>query len=230
MSEKKLLEIVKGRAVEFEDKKLTSPRFRISYPNLVKPKINKMNPDGVAKYSIAMIFSKDSDLSQLKIAAHNACVAQWGPDKAAWPSKKVRNSKGEIVKKSLVELPFKDGDILMPDKEEYENSIFFNASRASIHAKTGQPQRPATFNQAVKAIDPSTIKAGDYCCASLIANAFEVEGSYKVSFTLMAVQLLEEGEALGGSNSANDFEAHDVPTTEMSGDEGIEEESEEFDI
>lgn len=213
------LKIVTGRQVELTDKKLTTGQFRISYPNLNKPRGNKKKPEQEKKYSIAMIFSKDDNLSQLEIAAHNAAVEKWGPDKKAWPSKKIRSKKtGNIISKCIVEMPFKDGDILMPDKEEYANAIFFNASRRE------EKGAPAQFDQHKKPI--TTIKAGDYCRASLIANAFDVDGNYGVSFSLLGVQLLKTGEALGGGNAANDFDEVEMEVEDMEGSEESEDEVE----
>lgn len=204
MSEKKeakKLVIVKGRKVEITDKKITTCECRLSYPNLFVPKANKKRPNEDPKYNCALIISKDSDISQLKIAMENACIEKWGPDKGAWPSKKIKVN-GVVKVKSLVKKPIKDGDREMPDKEEYENSIFFNASCKKA---------PGVFDQKKKPLGKDDIKAGDFVRASLIANAYHIEedGAYGVSFTLMGVQLLREGERLGGGNSANDFEEVD---------------------
>lgn len=227
MSEKKevkKLVIVKGRKVEITDKKITTGEFRLSYPNLHVPKVNKKRPTEDPKYNCALIFSKDTDIGQLKIAAENACIEKWGPDKAQWPSKKIKVN-GVVKIKSLVKKPFKDGDREMPDKEEYENSIFFNASCKKA---------PGVFDQKKKPLSKDDIKAGDYCRASLIANAYHIEedGAYGVSFTLMGVQLIREGERLGGGNAANDFDELDYEEPqdldEQEADDNSEEEDSEF--
>lgn len=184
----------KGK-IEIADKKIITGEFRLSYPFLFKKKVYKGKEIG---YGINMIFSKDEDISALEIAAHNAAIEMWGPEVSSWPSKKIRSKKtGKVINKCLVEMPFKDGDILNPDKPEYENSIFVNASN--------KKNQPGVIDQKKRPIeDESGIKAGDYARASLIAFAYndEENGSYGVSFALMNVQKLRTGEQLGGARSA----------------------------
>lgn len=215
------LQIVKGRKVEITDKKLTTGKFRLSYPHLFKPKAFKNQEP---KFSISMLFNKDDDLSQLKIAAENAAIEKWGADKKQWPSKKTKSQKtGLIVNKCLVKMPFKDGEVEHPDKPEYENTIFLNASTK---------KQPTIFDQGKNPITDATgIKAGDYARASLIAFAYEGEGSFGVSFALIGVQKVKTGEALGGGNAANDFDeieydeeddALNEESDESSGEEEVE--------
>ena len=190
------LVIVKGRKIEITDKKLTTGKFRLSYPHLFQPKAFKGQEP---KYSLSMLFNKDDDLSQLEVAAHNAAQEKWGADKAQWPSKKVKSKKtGKIISKCLVKMPFKDGETEHPDKPEYENVTFLNAS---------SKKPPMVINQGKEPIaDATGLKAGDYARASLIAFAYEGEGSFGVSFALIGVQKVKTGESLGGGNAINDFD------------------------
>lgn len=193
------LEIVTDRQIEITDKKLTTGKFRLSYPHLFKPKAFK---DQEPKYSIAMLFDSEADLSQLEIAAHNAAVEMWGSDKKQWPSKKVKSKKtGKIISKCIVQMPFKDGETEHPDKPEYEGVTFINASCR---------KQPTVFDQGKNIIKDATgIKAGDYARASLIAFAYPKDGKgpkVGVSFALVGVQKVATGEALGGGNAANDFD------------------------
>lgn len=211
----------KGK-IEIEDKKVLTGKFRLSYPSLFTAKEYK----GKFSWSISMIFSKDEDLSKLLDAAQNACIEKWGSDTSKWPSKKQKSKKtGNIISISTVRSPFRDGDIEKPDKEEYENSIFVGAS-----CKKNQPgicdypdRNPIT--------DESEIKAGDWCRATLIANAYEEEGSAGVSFVLMNVQKLQTGKGFGGGrNAAQDFaDAEDVELEEEEFNEEGEESEEEDD-
>jgi hypothetical protein len=193
----------KGK-IEIEDKKIITGKFRLSYPSLFEPK----EYQGKKSWSISMIFSKDDDLTELEVAAQNACIEKWGSDTSKWPSKKVKNKAGKLLNKSLIKSPFRDGDLEKPDKPEYENSIFIGAS-----CKKNQP---SVCDQKLKPItDETGIKAGDYCRASLIANAFDMEGSVGVSFVLMNVQKLATGEGFGGGRTAaEEFDAVDYEDEE----------------
>jgi len=200
MSEKKVLQIVTGRKIEFDDKKVTTCTFRLSYPHLFKAKAYKNN---APKFSLSMLFNKSDDISQIKIAAHNAAVEKWGADKKQWPSKKVRSSKtGLIVSKTLVVMPFYDGDIEQPDKPEYEGTIYLNAScnKPPVIVDQGRQQ----------IVDETKLKAGDYVRASIVAFAYDIEGAFGVSFALLGVQKVRTGEALGGGNALKDFDELEV--------------------
>lgn len=208
---------MKGK-IEIADKKVLTGKFRLSYPALFEAK----EYQGKKSWSISMIFSKDVDLAPLEIAVSNACIEKWGTDVSKWPSKRVRSAKtGAIINKVTIRSPFRDGDLEKPDKEEYENSIFVGAS-----CKKNQPgicdhdKNPIT--------DESGIKAGDYCRATLIANAYEEEGSAGVSFVLMNVQKLGTGKGFGGRRSAaDDFDAVDAEDDEDLGEEQYENPEEE---
>lgn len=204
----------KGK-IEITDKKIITGKFRLSYPALFEAKEFK----GKKSWSISMIFSKDTDLTALRIAAQNAAIEKWGNDPAQWPTKKVKKN-GVVKTRSVIKWPFRDGDVEKPDKPEYENAIFVGASC--------KKRAPGVIDKNREDIvDESDIKAGDYCRASLIAFAFENEGSYGVAFTLLNVQKLKDGEALGGGRgAASDFaDAEDIEDDED--EENDEEESDE---
>ena len=184
----------KGK-IEFDDKKVITAEFRVSYPALFEPKEFK----GKKSYSVQMLFDKETDLSELEVAAHNAAIEEWGSDTSKWPSKKIKSKKtGKIINKSLVKMPFRDGDIEKPDSPEYEGMTFVGASCSK--------RAPEVLDQKRKLIteDDGTLKAGDYARAKIVASAYDVEGSVGVKFTLLAIQKLRTGEALGGGRSAAD--------------------------
>jgi len=220
MAEKKVLEIVTGRQVAFEDKKILTGVFRLSYPHLFKPKAYK---DGDPKFSITMLFNKDDDLSQLEIAAHNAAVEKWGADKKQWPSKKIKSKKtGNIISKCIVVMPFKDGETEHPDKVEYEGVTFLGAS-------CGESKPPAVIDQNKQPLTAAGLKAGDYVRASLVAFAYPMDGKgpkVGVSFALLGVQKVKNGEALGGGNAVNDFDEVEFDENEDSFNSEESEESE----
>lgn len=188
---------IKGK-IEVKDKKVTTCEFRLSYPNLFEAKEYK----GKKSWGCQMLISKDLDISKLEIAAHNAAIEEWGSDISKFPSKKIKSKKtpGKIINQCIVEMPFRDGDTEKIDKPEFENQIFLAASI--------KKRAPAVCDIDRNAIlDSSDIKAGDWCRASIIFRAYEVEGSYGVGVTLLAVQKIRDGESLGGGvNLDNEFD------------------------
>ena len=211
----------KGK-IEIDDKKVITGEARLSYLALFERGTYKGKDTG---YRASFIISKDVDISDLEAAAHNAAIEKWCSDTSKWPSKKIKSKKtGKIINKCLVEMPFKDGDIDKPDKEEYENSIFITATN-----KKNQPGvvGPKKIKGVLPDLGPSEIKAGDYVRASLIAFAYGDDGdaNYGVSFALMNVQKLKTGEGFGGGrNAADEFEESEY---EDDADDMEDEESEE---
>jgi cobalamin biosynthesis protein CobT len=221
---------VKGK-IEIDDKKVLTGEFRLSYPSLFKQRVYKGKEVG---YGTSMLFSKDDDISDLEIAAHNAAIEKWGSDTTKWPSKKIKSKKtGKVINKCLVEMPFKDGDIEKPDKPEYENVIFVNAGNKKNAPGVVGPKK-------VKGVLPTLtekdIKAGDYARASLIAFAYGEDGdaNFGVAFALMNVQKLKTGEGFGGGrNAADEFDEseydEDEDADDMEDEDGEESEDEDED-
>lgn len=217
----------KGK-IEFDDKKIVTGRCRLSYPHLHKAKEYK----GKKSWSAQLLFEKDDDLSELEVAAQNAAIETWGSDTSKWPSRKIKSKKtGKIINKSLLRSPFRDGDLEKPDKEEYEGKIFIGASR-NYNPEKGEEsdQAPEVFDQKRKPLGQRGIKAGDYVRAKLVATAYDVEGSVGVKFTLLAIQKIETGEALGGGGSSvDDFEDVDYDDVDDMEDDNEEVDSEDED-
>lgn len=210
---------VKGK-IELKDKKVITGRFRLSYPALFEEKEYKGKKIG---YGISMLFSKDDDISELEVAAHNAAIEKWGSDTSKWPSKKIKSKKtGKIINKCLVEMPFRDGDIEKPDKEEYENMIFVGANN--------KKNQPGVVGPDKEPLSEGEIKAGDYARASVIAFAYGEDGdtNYGVSFALMNVQKIKNGKGFGGGMSASEeFDEVELDEDELEDMEDEENEDEE---
>jgi len=62
--------------VDINDKKCITPKFRVSFPSVFT---SKSFDGGEAKYSVVMLFPKETDLKDLKRAVHNVATAKWGP-------------------------------------------------------------------------------------------------------------------------------------------------------
>lgn len=150
-----------------------TPEFRVSYPNLLEPRLNDLN--GKMEFSLVALFPKGADLSSLKGAAQAAIVEKWGADKTKWP-KNLRS-------------PFRDqGE---KESEGYEAGAIF------INMKSNQ--RPGVVDANVKPIiDPSQVYAGCYGRATVRAFAYDQKGNRGVSFGLQNFQKTRDGESLSG--------------------------------
>jgi len=65
-----------------------TPKFRVSYPQVFKPKLNDLN--GKQEYSVVAIFPPGTDMAALNAQVAEEAAEKWGPDKAKWP-KPLRN-------------------------------------------------------------------------------------------------------------------------------------------
>lgn len=159
--------------------KIMTPKFRASFVHVFNP--TKGLGDKL-KYSITMLFPKDTDISELKRICKAALKEKWG-DK---PPKNLR-------------IPFRDGD--EKEYEGYTGMIFCGAS--SI-------QRPGLIDEERNPIiDPEEFYSGCYARATLTAFAYQHKsGNTGVSLGLQNIQKLQDGEPLiSRAKPEDDFEA-----------------------
>lgn len=197
-----------------EKKKVTTPKFRVSFPNVFEAK-SFQNQE--AKFSITMLFDKKTDLKAMKEAALNAAIEKWGEKTAKdlWAQK-------ISIKGKKLRVPFRDGDE-KADMNGYEGMIFVSAS---------SKQRPGVVDQnrvPITAADGS-FYAGCYARATLIAFAYDTAGNIGVSFSLQNVQKWADGEQFSGRRKAEDeFDSIEDGSEEASN-FGSEEEEEDFTV
>lgn len=156
-----------------------TPEFRVSFPHVFQKHVYEENEP---KFSITMLFDKKTDITSLKRAVVAAATAEWGP-KEKWP-------------KNLV-LPFRDGDE-KSDLEGYEGMIYVSASSKN---------RPGVVNQKREPIveEDGAFYAGCYARATLNAFAWSYgKAKHGVSFGLLNVQKLRDGESFSGRRNAED--------------------------
>jgi ssDNA-binding protein len=164
-----------------DDKKamrVTSPVFRLSFPNLKQPKANF---EGQAPaYSIQMLFDETADLSKMRKAFEAAAVKKWGAD---------------YKKKVKFKHPtFKDGN--EKNLEDYKGKIV-------VEARTKQKPGVVDVNRE-EILDLNEVYAGCYCRATLTVFAYEKAGNKGVSFGLQNVQKVKDGPAFSGRKNAKD--------------------------
>lgn len=182
--------------------KVITGRFRLSYPVLFKPENFKDDPEDKApSYRISMLIDKSEDLTSLKAAA--AAALEKGIKKFPdWKGKKPRDLKS----------PFLDGD--GDDGDEVSAGCWI------VRARTGADKhKPGIVNRNRVAItDPEEIYAGCYCRASLRATPYN-KGNKGISFILLNVQKLEDGEPLGFATASPEDEFDDDWSTAPDGSE-----------
>lgn len=177
--------------MDIEKKKVITHEFRLSFPSLFTPKAFDDKQD--AKYSAVMLFDAKVDLAKpslnkqgaprgvsMKHAAFNAAVEKWGP-KERWPKN--------------LRMPFRDGNE-KSDTPGYENTIFVTASSKNPPGIVDKQLR--------KILNEGDIYAGCYCCAEIIAFAYDKAGNKGVGFSLQNIQKLRDGEAFSGRKAAED--------------------------
>ena len=161
---------------------VTTPVFRVSFPNLFKPSKPKGAPaEQEPKYSVTLLFSPGEDLSKLKKACEAACKEKWGDD----------------IPTNL-NTPFRDqGE---KDFDGYEKgAIFINCN---------SKQKPGVVNASVEPIiDDSEIYAGCYGRATVRAYAYGGKGTtFKpgVALGLQNFQKTADGDSLAGRVKAEE--------------------------
>jgi hypothetical protein len=160
-----------------------TPEFRVSYPNVFKPKLNDLN--GKLEFSLVALFKKGENLDALKKEAERAVIARWGSDKAKWP-KNLRS-------------PFRD--------QGERESDGYEAGAVFMNLKSSQkPGLIDTGNNDI--INETDFYAGCYARATLRAYAYPKPGvsgqTPGVAFGLQNVQKLRDGESLSGRMRAQD--------------------------
>jgi hypothetical protein len=157
---------------------ITTPEFRVSYPNVFKAKKNIMS--GKDEFSMVALFPKNADLSKLKAAAEAAIVQEFGADKAKWP-KKLRSPFRDQAEKE------KDGQLPMGHEA---GAIFLNLKSM---------QRPGVVGPDVQPImDESQVYAGCFGRAAISVYCYNQAGNVGVAFGLQHFQKTKDGEPLGG--------------------------------
>jgi hypothetical protein len=178
MAKNQKMDIVKKK-VEGRD----CPAFRVSFPHVFKPSDPK--PGFESKYSITMLFPKTTDLKELKRAAMNAVIEEYGPDRNSWPKK--------------FRWPFRDGDTDRPDSKGYAGSIFVTAtSKQRPQVVDGRNKNAAIIEE------DGTFYAGCWAKASLIAFTYDKAGNKGVSFSLQNIQKVKDDEKFSGRRDAHE--------------------------
>lgn len=162
--------------------RVTTPMFRVSYPHVFKAQAPKDTDK--KKFSITMLFPKDSDMTGIKEAIKQAKIAAFGPDKTEWPEG--------------LQSPVQDGDGPQFVDEDGNRKEGYKGCWV-IKATSNEDQKPTVVDQNVEPIvNQSDFYPGCYAIAHLLATDWEYMKKKGVMFILDHVQKAKDGKAFGG--------------------------------
>ena len=180
---------------------LITPLFRASFVALHEPKGIQGDPNSKKRYSIVMLFPKDTDFEPLKARIMEVAKEKWG-DKAVDVLRKQSNSDKRI---------FKDqGEMAERFAGFEEGCIYLQAGNEKKPGLVGKKAGPD--GTLIEITDEDVFYSGCYAIASLRPFAWEHPvGGKGVSLSLNNVQMIKEGERLGGGRTrpSDDFEAYE---------------------
>ncbi len=162
---------------------VVTPEFRVSFPNVFKPKRNELS--GKDEFSVVALFAKNADMTELKKACQDAVEKKWGADKTKWPKN--------------IRLPFRDQGERIEDAKSKGKAAPAGHEVGAVFINLKSSQRPGVVDESVQPIlDETQFYAGCFARASLNAYAYDQAGNRGVTFELQHIQKLRDGEALGG--------------------------------
>ena len=182
---------------------LVTPMFRAAFVSLLQPKAvggKNADPNAEKKYGITMIFPKGTDHTELKKEIMAAAKEKWG-DKAESIIKKQESSDKRI---------FKDGSDMAEKYAGFEEGVpYLNANNKEKPGLVSTKAAPD--GTPIGITEEGEFFSGCYAIASLKPYCWDNKFGKGVSLSLQNVQMIKEGERLGGgrSKASEDFEAAD---------------------
>jgi hypothetical protein len=181
---------------------LKSPTGIAMYCNVFKARARKAGDNGETKgnpkFSVLLVFDKKADLSEMEEAVEAAAVEKFGSKaKKMLETGKIRN-------------PIRDAEDYVDEEKSDEENFPFNLPRAKMirFAKNEEQGAPGVVDaDAEPLMDKSEFYSGCKARVSCRAYAYDQNGNKGVSFALINVQKIDDGERLGGSDpdAASDF-------------------------
>jgi hypothetical protein len=155
------------------------PEGRLSYPNILKPRLNKLS--NKMEYSVDIYLPPGTDIGPIKKQFEAACIDKWGPDKSRWPKN--------------LRLPLKR----MEDKMK-DGSPNAGLEPGGYVLATKNERPPAVVDaQVQKVLDPNKVYGGVWAIVCVRAFAYAPMGvNPGISLSLQAVQIVRDGEPFGG--------------------------------
>lgn len=170
---------------------LVTPKFRVSWPNIFEPKINKLS--GKPEFSVTALFPKGENCEELRKTATRLVKEMWGEDPKRWP----KNLRSPFKDQGSAEKVLEDGTTFLPNG--YEKGAVMIAMRSST--------RPGLVDRNRKEIiDPEQFYPGCWAIAAVYVSPYEIDGgvSRGISVRLNHLMKWDDGEPFSGRRSAED--------------------------
>lgn len=166
-------------------KRITTPEFRMSFPNLETPDHIMGSKDKF--YSCQMLFDKKNSDAWIQAVLKDLYKQKWGDKK----------------RPSLFKNPWRDGDT---KAEESEMEVYLG--QMIMNGKAGEKDKLLFLDGQKNIIQPSDFYAGCYCKAVIELRTYDNQYGQGISCWLRGLQFVRDGEPLGGSTPArsDDFE------------------------
>ena len=166
-----------------------TPPFTLRFSdNLFNPKAPEGG--GEPRYSMAMIFEKSQDLTELKVLCMAALYRKYpdgrppSPSFKAWP---IKDGTERVDKQGKFYAGFGPNVVFANAKSKFAPQIL-NESKEHVH------ERPDLRGQ---------IYDGCVCVAALVAYDYNNTGNSGIGFGLRGIMKIRDGERLGGGEGPN---------------------------
>lgn len=168
--------------------RIETPIFRVGFPNLFQAKA--VMGSEKKKFSVQMMFAKDSDLTSVKKAIASAKTLKWG-QKEEWP-------------KNLEPIVYNGDDEAFKDREGYQKCWVIKASAEIDRPPTVVFTEKDENGKFIRVTNPADLYPGCFARAIVFAFAWEKVGKKGVSFGLDHIQKIKDGSVFGGKKAAED--------------------------
>lgn len=168
-----------------------TPEFKVSWPEVFRPGVNKMNPEAEPKYSVTAIFAKGADLKALEKAAEDAAIKKWGENKKKWPAN--------------LRTPFRKCEEFAKTNDDDKAVFQPGHEPGGIVVRMTSKMKPGLIDSSNNDIISETeFYSGVKARATVRAYAYDIPGNKGIAFGLQNIQKLSDGEPLMGRPKAQD--------------------------
>lgn len=179
---------------------------RFSYAYVWEPRKDPKKDPADWRYEISIIIPKSAkaDIRKIKEAIEGA--RQDGIDRKIY--------KGKIIEKNF-NYPLRDGD----DEEREDDEAYHGSMYLSARSKT---QPGIVDHNAEPILKQSEFYSGVFGRASIAFYPYEVDGAKGVGVSIVALQKIKDGPALGGSRQVSaekEFESYKVDPDDIDEDD-----------
>lgn len=165
---------------------VTTGKCRASYAHVFEPQPDRNpKPGAKPKYGISLLVPKTdkATIQMLQEAIKQAGTDKFGP-------KFIEQARAGRMKMGI-----RDGDKERADDPAYVGHYFVNC-------RSNNKPIVLARDAVTQITNPADFRSGDYCRATINAFAYDTDGNKGVSFGLIHLQKVENGEPLGAAGPA----------------------------